>query len=271
MWTNLEETNLPNYYRLCLSVQKDLYNGLICCCRQPERCKYVFVVFSYLLAFTGIGHFFSRNGLKCWKQVLLKYGQFIMVCFGIWTEEAAEAYELDNIKETMCLRNDDLAMNNIIKSIIGARALLLQVFPLLAIASVAIITTCGSPLFLIGEKMNKRLPGLIITNPYELAKEREKQNFIITNNQSSKYWILYLRTIQVLFTESRLLLFIYYGAIVSFSVIILYDLDSTIIAYIVLLSIIIFYNLIYSFSVIIFMGEFFNIDDSDFRWEFRYS
>lgn len=113
-----------------------------------------------------------------------------------------------------------------------------------------------------------RLPGLIILNPFEIAKEREERlkNKNFNDKLGRQYWIVYLRTLQVLFIESRLLQFIFNGAQISIAIILLFATNSAVFAYAVLMGIIIFYNSLFSLSVIIFVGEVLKIDDSDFSF-----
>jgi hypothetical protein len=75
---------LPSYYELSHAVQEELHEFII----QP---------FCSFLAFLGIGHFFTQTGRYYWKVVFHNYKVFLLVCLGIWTDEAVEAYDL---KET---------------------------------------------------------------------------------------------------------------------------------------------------------------------------
>jgi hypothetical protein len=77
-------STLPSYYELSHVVQEELHEFII----QP---------FAGFIAFLGIGHFFTRTGRYYWTVVFHNYKVFLLVCFGIWTDEAVEAYDL---KET---------------------------------------------------------------------------------------------------------------------------------------------------------------------------
>ena len=272
LWVRMQDANLPNYFTLCMMVQNELYINLMDCGCKLEKFKFQVKVFCYILSFSGVGHLFSRKGLDCWYRVMGKFFIFFMACLGIWTEEAAQAYDLDGIREAMCFREDDLAYTNIIRAVVGVRALLFQAFPVMSILSVAIIILCGSPLFVFGAKMNRRLPSLIILNPFEIAQEREERlrNKDFTVEENRQYWIVYLRTLQVFFIESRFLSFINNGALISLSIILLYESGTSLTAYFILMGIIIFYNSLNSFSAIIFIGEVLSIDDSYFSFRKRY-
>jgi hypothetical protein len=75
---------LPSYYELSHVVQEELHDFII----QP---------FAGFIAFMGIGHFLTRTGRYYWTVVFHNYKVFLLVCLGIWTDEAVEAY---NLKET---------------------------------------------------------------------------------------------------------------------------------------------------------------------------
>jgi hypothetical protein len=78
---HLNHHTLPSYYELSLVVQEELHEFVI----QP---------FCSFLAFIGIGHFFTSSGRYYWKVVFRNYKVFLLVCVGIWTDEAVEAYDL---------------------------------------------------------------------------------------------------------------------------------------------------------------------------------
>jgi hypothetical protein len=85
LWQQEQHTNhhtLPSYYELSLVVQEELHEFII----QP---------FSSILALIGIGHFFTPTGTYYWKVVFHNYKVFLVVCLGIWTDEAVEAYDLE--------------------------------------------------------------------------------------------------------------------------------------------------------------------------------
>jgi hypothetical protein len=73
---------LPSYYELCLIVRDELHESIL----EP---------FNSIFALMGIGHFFTPTGRYYWKVVLNNYKIFLCVCFGIWTDEAVEAYGLE--------------------------------------------------------------------------------------------------------------------------------------------------------------------------------
>jgi ABC-type multidrug transport system fused ATPase/permease subunit len=90
----LNNHTLPSYYELSYAVQEELHEFVI----QP---------FSSCLAFIGIGHFFTPTGRSYWNVVFHNYKVFLLVCLGIWTDEAVEAYDL--IETTARLSVDDRA------------------------------------------------------------------------------------------------------------------------------------------------------------------
>jgi sugar lactone lactonase YvrE len=74
--------SLPSYYEVCLIVRDELHDFIL----EP---------FAGFLALLGIGHFFTPTGRYYWKIVLNNYKIFLMVCLGIWTDDAVEAYGLE--------------------------------------------------------------------------------------------------------------------------------------------------------------------------------
>jgi hypothetical protein len=74
--------SLPSYYELCLIVRDELHDFIL----EP---------FASFLALLGLGHFFTPTGRYYWNVVLNNYKIFLCVCFGIWTDEAVEAYGLE--------------------------------------------------------------------------------------------------------------------------------------------------------------------------------
>jgi hypothetical protein len=74
--------SLPSYYDLSLIVRDELHDSIL----EP---------FTSFLALLGIGHFFTPTGRYYWKVVLNNYKIFLCVCLGIWTDEAVEAYGLE--------------------------------------------------------------------------------------------------------------------------------------------------------------------------------
>jgi hypothetical protein len=77
------DCRLPSYYELCLIVRDELHESIL----EP---------FNSIFALMGIGHFFTPTGRYFWKVVLNNYKIFLCVCLGIWTDEAVEAYGLED-------------------------------------------------------------------------------------------------------------------------------------------------------------------------------
>jgi hypothetical protein len=82
--------SLPSYYELCLIVRDELHD-------------YILEPFAGIFALLGIGHFFTPTGRYYWKVVLNNYKVFLCVCFGIWTDEAVEAYGLEETSVNLCV------------------------------------------------------------------------------------------------------------------------------------------------------------------------
>jgi hypothetical protein len=89
---NENDHSLPSFYELSYVVQEELHEFVI----QP---------FSSILAFIGIGHFFTPTGRYYWKVVFHNYKVFLLVCLGIWTDEAVEAYDLEEKAVLLIVNN----------------------------------------------------------------------------------------------------------------------------------------------------------------------
>jgi hypothetical protein len=76
------EHSLPSYYEVCLIVRDELHDFIL----EP---------FAGFLALLGLGHFFTPTGRYYWNIVLNNYKIFLCVCLGIWTDDAVEAYGLE--------------------------------------------------------------------------------------------------------------------------------------------------------------------------------
>lgn len=60
--------------------------------------RFIFIL-CFGLAYSGIGHFFSRVGRTLWWIVIEKYITFLKVVLGIWTDDGVDGYKLDRIAE----------------------------------------------------------------------------------------------------------------------------------------------------------------------------
>jgi hypothetical protein len=90
---------LPSYYELSHVVQEELHDHLI----QP---------FCSIFAYIGIGHFFTPTGRTYWKVVFNNYKIFLLVCFGVWTDEAVEAYGIEETLSRLAVDDRAFLVNN---------------------------------------------------------------------------------------------------------------------------------------------------------------
>lgn len=268
IWMESAKLNLPIYYNLCKIVQQELFDKMEKIIIIRPMCYIV----SYFLSFIGIGHFFSKSGLKCWHKVLKKYFQYLQVILGIWTDETFDEYGLESLYDNMCFKDDDSKMSRVIRGSIGPRAILLQIFPILTIASVVILYTCGHPLFVFSEKLKTSLPKLICLNPFAFALEKEKELVYDRNEKAElNYWVVYIQTIRVFFLESRLLNFIFNFVLMSMAILLLYQNETANTTFLVLLTIVIFFAAMFSLVVFVYVGEALGIRDEDFTNLYRLS
>ena len=64
---------------------------------------------SYLLAFSGVGHFFAEVGRQHWIVVTRKFILFSSACLGIWLNETRKAYDIDDMVKRFTARDPEEA------------------------------------------------------------------------------------------------------------------------------------------------------------------
>lgn len=167
------------------------------------------------------------------------------MCLGVWSQQSYHAYEVDDkVKEFSLQRVSTLEKNrkneiysNTVASLITTRAILIQISPYLTILSVYAITIATAPVWVLGDagsgksksallkdEMNKKelweshMFPLIIVDPFTRAREAE-----LEEKYRNRFWIITLRGIIILITNSRLLNFLLQNYLVFLSVYILFQ------------------------------------------------
>jgi hypothetical protein len=146
---------------------------------------------------------------------------FCQVCLGIWTSEAYECFDLEAKIEAMT--NEDYreeVLPTLLGVIVASRAILLQVFGVTTVLSLAVIAVAPSPLFIFDKRLENQLPDLVIS--WNTAKEMaKKRGFVYPSNNNltsigieknddkshimreEHQWILFLRAVNIIINESR--------------------------------------------------------------------
>eukprot|EP01035_Chromulina_nebulosa_P005269 gene5269-7146_t len=115
---------LPPYYRLCFMVQKDLCESLQV--MYTLRRIRITTPLSYLLAFSGIGHWFTEIGRLYWTIVMRKFILFVWACMGIWFDESYKGYDIKGLVKEFTIREPDEVTMEFLKLTIASRVILLQ-------------------------------------------------------------------------------------------------------------------------------------------------
>jgi hypothetical protein len=216
-WTeSIDESGsdkLPPFYRLCFMVQRELCTYI----RVVYTLRPVSVPLSYLIAFSGVGHLLTVVGRKYWYIVARKYQLFFGACLGIWFDETYEAYEVEDLVREFTIGNPDEATMLFIPLIIASRVILLQALgDVTTFISIIVINICVAPLFVFSPKLRAKIPPLLYLNPREVALERELNELLGRHDRHPsalesvrvEEWVLLLRSLSILLTESRLMVFL---------------------------------------------------------------
>ena len=267
-----DSEKLPPYYRLCYMVQEELCGNSV----QNAFIRRIWTVITYVVAFSGIGHVLAPVGRKHWGIAIWKYILFICVCFGIWTDESYEAFKIEELVDEFTIMDRDEATIIIIPLTIASRAILLQAMGGTAtLISIAVISMCGSPLFVFSPKLSKNIPPLIHFNPREVAMKREIIELVGRTNAEHydgsihmEEWVIRMRSLSILLTESRLLVFFANLVSLSMSMILLQGIEIPNIYLALLLIAILPYYLGSILIPIMYIGKRLNLTDNDFQTVF---
>lgn len=266
-----ESAKLPPYYQLCFMVQRELHKKMI----YLSCFWFVSIPLSYIIAFSGVGHLLTIVGRKHWGIAMWKFYLFGCVSMGYWTDETYEAYEVEDLVKEFTILDPDEATILFIPLIIASRAILLQALGDNAtLISIIIINLCGSPLFVFSRKMQKIIPPLIHFNPRNVALRREKiellgrrnvENQMETTTIQVEEWVITMRSISIVLTESRLIVFFANLVSLSLAVTLLkgITLTTTYISFILVAMLPYFVGS--ALIPIVYIGKRLNLTDEDFR------
>ena len=265
----LEPDKLPPYYRLCFLVQRELFRKL-----QYLQCHWVLSLpVSYIVAFSGVGHLCAVVGRQHWGIAVWKYYLFLCVCLGFWTDESYEAFEIEDLVQKFTILDPDEATILFIPLTVASRVILLQVLGSEAtLISIIVINLCGSPLFVFSPKLLKIIPPLIHFSPREVALKRETIELLGRRDVDGysgavhmQEWVIALRSVSIVLTESRLIVFFANLVSLSLAVMLLKDITLTA-AYLSLCLLAMLPYFVGSALIpIIYIGKRLNLTDDDFR------
>ena len=268
-----EETKLPPYYRLCFMVQADL----VLLIRIVYSLRPVAVPLAYLLAFSGLGHGLTAVGRKYWLIVLRKYALFFCACAGFWTDETYEAYGIADLVREFTISDPSEATVQFIPLTIASRAVLLQCLGrTAALISILVINICVAPLLVFSPKLLRVLPPLLHLRPREVAVDRERMELLgrrsVTREESAhvhvEEWVVVTRSLSILLTESRCIVFLFNLVSLALTVMILEDMDISARTLALLLLGMLPYYVGFALTPILYVGKRLNLKDQDFQVAF---
>ena len=262
-WESVKLTQLPPYAQLCERVRIELHDII-----KRRNLPLPSTSVSLLLATIGLGHFLTREGRRCWAAVFRKYLVFLQVCFGIWTEEAFEAFEVERISQLMLTAEEDEGITLLLEFIVGPRALLFQVVQYGALLSAFVLSSSVAPLMVFSQKLlEKNFPEMIfsIERARQLATSREiRQRSGLNVEYFQDYkWIIHLRALVIIATESRACMFTVRMIVLTIIFIVLFA-SSAIDVIVLLLLVLIPYAVANSLLFIVYFGKSIDMQDSDF-------
>ena len=227
---------------------------------------------SILLTLSGLGHLFTQVGRKHWKIVIRKYILFTFVSLGIWTQEAYEAYEVEELLKYFSYKDPEEVSINLIPLIVASLAILLQVLGgSTALISIVIINLCSSPLFVFSKEMVESIPPLLHLNPRESAikKERTEQLGLYREEDSDRQthveeWVINIWAASIFLTESRLIVFLANLVSLVMAIIMLKDVSISSFYLALLMLCIVPYFIGVTLIPVMYVGKRLNLTDEDF-------
>ena len=93
VWKKRRRLGLPSYLELCRLEYAEMLRGgtdswlLYCCAAWTSPVRAMLVV-------AGLGHFLTSVGRRAWYVVIWKYLRFLLLCFGYWTDDLVEMYDV---------------------------------------------------------------------------------------------------------------------------------------------------------------------------------
>ena len=262
LWAECKQNQLPSYARLCRHTHDELIKSL-------ERYEFPLgIVFCGPLSGLGVGHLLTVRGRQCWGIVAKKYWMFLQVCCGIWTDDAFMAFEIRRVSKSMLPVDDDQGMPMILGSIVGPRALLFLAFDYGGLLTTLVLSTCATPLFVISDQLKRRdgkavFPDLLFSfnRAQEVARDREAGEVGL---DSLSKWVVLLRTLLIMRTESLLVGFTVNIIIFAICVIFLFS-GGQGVSLVLLLSLLLApFATASSLALVIYVGRLLGLKDSDF-------
>jgi hypothetical protein len=263
-----DATKLPPYCRLCFMVQEELCTSL----RVVYTLRCVSKPISYFVAFLGFSHILTTVGFNNWSIVARKFTLFTVACLGIWTDETYEAYDMEELVREFTCKDMDEAIMGFLNLTIASRVILLQALgEVPTLISIIVINTCEAPLFVFSPKLLQHIPPLLYLNPRAVALDRERKELrgeeittIADEDIRVEGWAVGLRSLSILLTESRLIIFLFNVVPLTLTILILKGLSISALILVVLLSATLPYYVGSTLTLLLYIGKRLGLTDEDF-------
>jgi hypothetical protein len=307
--------SLPTFHVLIKMTQENAMSKIIKAVPNPNRDPFC-LSWPRLVAWFGTLTCFCQVSLLpsayCWGQVAFKYCVFFLASWGFWLDPmldevdlvVAELHletcedgtgELGPAKfESLCLPESKAKLADVnvnsdtyfqaMSSIIGTRAVVFQLVPELAIASVFAKSVAGSSVFILGSKRTpeqiQRILGPWKGMSFDEAKTRAREADDTLQNQkeprgshertttAGEYeYIVFLQAVNIMVTQPRLFVFIFNLYMFIISNLIMYEALSSA-ALFSSAILVIAYALVTSLSGICMLLKLAKVRDKDIVWDF---
>ena len=98
-------------------------------------------------------------------------------------------------------------MDDTIQTLIGTRAIIIQIIPMFTYFSIFALETCQYPSFLLTKNAELYFPPMLITNCFERCRRKEMKelNHKLTAQERGVIWTINIRAIEMYFADSRLI------------------------------------------------------------------
>ena len=253
-------TTLSSYHDLCYLVTTEL----------RKRYKLP-ILFAMCLSWLGLGHFITRVGKIHWKLVLRKYYMFLCACLGVWSDEVVASFAFEETtcalyinKPNVVTTDDHDIYRSLLYINVGMKSIVLQIFPIMTIVSVIIASFSSTPLFVTSKQLANKLPNLLIYDAWNIAIEMYILNQGL-ESYDNLYWLVWLGSISIFITKSRLLSFVSNFLALCIPVLTLYYNDQTKKILVVVLILLFPFVCARTLDIIIIIGRQLRITDDELR------
>ena len=221
------KTTLPSFLEMAKDVRKDL-EAIEWLDKWPPWS------YNYLCHFFPAQILLTNSGRKNWWRVCQTYFGMFLVCLGIWPSWVVKDFKIverfeeytrlqeviyrqigdevfTNIRVkdifTKIDNNERVAFGQFVASMCTCRIALLQIFPILTLWSMFASAVSATPLVVLSDEMDKKLPPMIVLKPFAEAEAMLREDYKGDPPLIQVWFIGYY----LLVNQSRLIQFILSG------------------------------------------------------------